>query len=161
MRGHGVHQSSCPEYMTLLNPKVSGILDSSSTTTLLVWRHTTVRRLECRVVLACNLRLRHELLALLDVLLEIGQAGRQQLLFLSRELTNGVDLLNTVGLYATQQLVGFQESLKIQLTPSSTLEEKKSMPWSAKRELLTKVGVVTPFSPLSARRRSPVKRAPA
>jgi hypothetical protein len=40
----------------------------------------------------------NESLALLDVLLEIGQAGSEELLFLSRELANRVDLLNTVQL---------------------------------------------------------------
>lgn len=39
-------------------------------------------------------------------------------------------------------------------TPSSTLDEKKSMPWSANRGLLTKVGVITPFSPFRPRRRA-------
>ena len=40
----------------------------------------------------------NESLALLDVLLEVGQAGSKQLLFLGREFANRVDLLNTVRL---------------------------------------------------------------
>ena len=42
--------------------------------------------------------LSNEGLALLDVLLELGQAGLEELLFLSRELAKRVDLLNTIRL---------------------------------------------------------------
>jgi len=42
--------------------------------------------------------LRDESLALLDVLLEFGQTSGEELLFLGRELANGVNLLNTVQL---------------------------------------------------------------
>lgn len=102
----------------------------------------------------------NERLALLNVLLELGQASFQQFLLLSRQVANGVDLLNTINLFNSgqHQENGHYETI---LTPSSTLEEKKSMPWSANNGLFTKVGVTTPFSPFKPRSSSWVNLAPA
>ena len=49
------------------------------------------------------LRLRNERLALLDVLLEVWQARRKQLLLLGAQWANGVDLRDTVGLQYGQK----------------------------------------------------------
>lgn len=45
-----------------------------------------------------RLGLLDELLALLDVLLQVGQASSEELLLLLRELAERIDLLDTVGL---------------------------------------------------------------
>ncbi len=51
-----------------------------------------------RMLYNAKRNLSDESLALLDVLLQLRQATLKELLLLSREFTNGVDLLNTVRL---------------------------------------------------------------
>ena len=72
--------------------------------------------------------LSHESKALLDILLELGQASIEQFLFLRRDRTNRVDLVNTVELctnVSTTRIINYR---KVVRTPSSTFDEKKSMP---------------------------------
>jgi len=76
-------------------------------------------------------------LALLDVLLELREAGVKEFLLLSGEGANRVDLLNTVRLQEKRVSHKFLNSKCTQRTPSSTLDEKYSMPCSSKRGLLT------------------------
>ena len=103
----------------------------------------------------------HEGKALLDILLELGQASIEQFLFLRRDRTNRVDLVNTVKLCTNVSITRIINYRKVVRTPSSTFDEKKSMPWSAKRGDLTKVGVITPFSPFKPLNSRLVNLAPA
>ena len=106
-------------------------------------------------------KLSHESKALLDILLELGQASIEQFLFLRRDRTNRVDLVNTVELCTNISITRIINYKKVVRTPSSTFDEKKSMPWSAKRGDLTKVGVITPFSPFKPLNSRLVNLAPA
>jgi hypothetical protein len=99
-------------------------------------------------------------LALLDVLLQLRKACIEKFLFLSRDIADGVYLLNTVDL-RNKEMNDLKINETCVLTPSSTLVAKKSIPWSANRELLTKVGVTMPFSPFNPRNRELVNLAPA
>lgn len=51
-----------------------------------------------RMLYSAKRNLRDESLAFLDVLLQLRQASLKEFLLLSREFTNGVNLLNTVRL---------------------------------------------------------------
>lgn len=106
------------------------------------------------------LKLRNKSLALFNVFLEVRQAGCEEFLFLCRDLSDGVDRLNTVKL-SGESMKRIQPKFKRGLTPSSTFEEKKSMPWAANNGLLTNVGVMTPFSPFNPLKRELVNVAPA
>ena len=101
-----------------------------------------------------------ERFALLDVLLELWQACLNELLLLSRDKPDGVNLLNTVYLHWRSNK-RVREKRTGRLTPSSTFEAKKSTPLSAYKSLLTNVGVTTPFSPERPRRSAFANFAPA